>query len=169
MKKIIILSFALLCLFSCSSSDGDIVDPDTGEVVLPGDGDGDGDANAGGGDSGGNSGSGGDNSGGGDGEAKDPIIGTWNLFLGTDEVEVNDCLKKTTFIFNEDKSYAQIEFNDTNGNCEEIVNVTGEWTNKGNDTYELRRDGFTSGPNVPFQFSDDGKSMILIGKTYNRQ
>ncbi|WP_442266801.1 lipocalin family protein [Tenacibaculum sp. ZS6-P6] len=144
MKKIIILSLTFLCLISCSSNDSEMVDPDNGNGVIT------------------------DNNGG-DNETKDPIIGTWSLFLSTDGVEVDNCLKKTTFIFNEDNSYNQIEFNTVNNNCDEILNVTGEWTSKNNNVYELRRDGYTSGPDVSFEFSDDGKTMIVVRQTYKRQ
>ena len=165
MKKIIILSLALLCLFSCSSNDSEMVDPDTsGEVVTDG---GDGSDSNGGTDSDSDSDNDSDNS---DGtEAKDPIIGTWTLFAGTDGVEVNDCLKKTTFIFNEDNSYSQIEYNMVTYSCDEILNVTGEWTSKGNDVYNLRRDTYTSGPDVDFEFSEDGKTMVVVRQTYKRQ
>ncbi len=183
MKKILILSFALVCLFSCSSSDTDPIDSDTsGEVITPGGGDSSGGdnsgGNSGGDNSGGDSGSGSDNSGGdssggdnsgGDSETSDRIIGTWTLFLGTDQVEVNDCLKKTTFIFNEDNSYSQIEFKIENNVCEEVLNVAGEWTSKGNNVYELRRHGYTSGPDVDFEFTDDNQTMIVVRQTYKKQ
>ncbi|SNR15395.1 lipocalin family protein [Tenacibaculum jejuense] len=150
MKKIIILSFAFLCLFSCSSNDSEVVGTDGDEVVTDG------------------SGSDGESDNGNGSEAKDPIIGTWTLFTGTDGVEVTECKKKTTFTFNEDNTYSQIEFNTVNNSCSEVVNVTGEWKNEGNNVYNLRRDGFTSGPSVDFEFSEDGKTMVLVRQTYVR-
>lgn len=148
MKKIIILSFALVCLFSCSSSDTSPIDsnPTTSD---------------GGDNSGGNTG--------GNSTTKDPIIGTWTLFLGTDQAEVSDCLKKTTFTFNEDKSYTQVEFKKVNGSCDKVVDVAGEWKSKGNNIYELRRHGFTSGPSIEFKFEDDNKKMIVVRQTYKRK
>ncbi|WP_075341295.1 lipocalin family protein [Tenacibaculum agarivorans] len=141
MKKILILSFAFLCLFSCSDTaeeaiDGaeDIIDDNTSD--------------------------------------KDLLIGTWTLIKNNNNVDIDsDCQKKTTYEFKEDNSYTYTEFNVVNNNCTEITdnNQRGQWTNKGNSMYEIKRHGYTSGAVGEIKFSENNTNMNIGGFTYKRK
>ncbi|TCI84402.1 hypothetical protein [Tenacibaculum sp. M341] len=155
MKKVFLLSFAFLFVIACSSNNTDGL-PDDGDTVVT-------DGNNGSD----NDGSGSDND---NTTDKDVIIGTWTLYLGTDQREVDECLKKTTFIFNEDKSLTYTEYNIDNNTCVEVTDngYKGEWINNDNGTYNIRRHGFTSGQDIDFTFENNNNNMILVGRTYKR-
>jgi len=137
MKKILILSFAFFCLFSCSDTAQDVTD------VA-------------------------DNS----SSDKDILIGTWTLIKNNNNVDIDsDCLKKTTYEFKENNSYTYTEFNVVNNNCTEITdnNQRGQWTNKGNSMYEIKRHGYTSGAVGEIKFSENNTNMNIGGFTYKRK
>ncbi len=161
MKKVLLLSFVFLFFLACSSNDSEMeLDEDGQEQV---DGDNNTDDNDGSGDDN-------DNSDGDTTSDKEPLIGTWTYYLANDKTVVNDCLQKTTYVFNEDSSYTYTEYSIVNGECQESTqnNQRGEWTAKGNSMYELRRHGYTSGAVGEIKFENDNKNMIIAGYTYKR-
>ncbi len=150
MRKVFLFSLVFMFFLSCSTNESEMnLDEDgQGEEQVDGNGNSDGGASS----------------------DKDIVIGTWTLYLSTSGTEVNNCLKKSTYVFNEDNSYTYTEYDIVDDECKEIVdkNHNGEWTNRENGKYGIRRHGYTSGQDIPFKFEDNNSKMILVGRTYKR-
>lgn len=101
-------------------------------------------------------------------EEKDPLIGTWNLSK-VSHSNVNDCEKKTTYVFKDDFTYTFKSYKIDNGNCIEDESINGEWKNKGNSVYYLKKHGYTSGSEGTFSFTEDNTVVQFGNVTYKKK
>lgn len=99
--------------------------------------------------------------------SKDPLIGTWTLSLLSNS-PVNDCEKKTTYIFKEDFTFSYEEYRVNNGACSKSGNKKGEWKNKGNSTYYIKEHGYTSGAETKFTFTENNTVVKFANVTYKK-
>ncbi len=94
---------------------------------------------------------------------QDPIIGTWN-FDKNNTVDVSDCLKQTTYVFNADGTYTYTQYNlDNSNNCVENTNQSfyGTWQKNDDGTYYRHKHGYTSGTNLSITFENNNSTMII--------
>lgn len=89
---------------------------------------------------------------------KDPLIGTW-YFFSRGGNEVDDCTKKTEFIFNEDRTFSTVSYSTAIDICSKEEDSTGKWSSLGNQTYTIKLDNSTKVVEIKFNFSEDKNSI----------
>ncbi|SFZ90474.1 Lipocalin-like domain-containing protein [Flaviramulus basaltis] len=94
-----------------------------------------------------------------DSSSQDPIIGTWNYYKaytnGNEEV-LDECEKQEKFIFKSDGlvDYEYYEEDESN-NCLLEEEVSGTWSNEGNNMYTLN-----------FGFGDSTQTLTFESNTF---
>lgn len=100
---------------------------------------------------------------------QDPIIGIWNLFA-IDNNEVSDCLKQSTWVFNENGTATKQGYEETNRQCnsEPIENAT--WENLNNGSYRIIPTNSTTTDTVfSTTFSDNNNTLKVGDVTLKKQ
>ncbi len=91
---------------------------------------------------------------------KDPIIGTWFLF-SKNGVEVDDCTKKSTYVFKENGTMEGESYTSYEGECIHEGSGIANWSSKENNIYTITPSGKTEGIDALFNFSDDFNSFYI--------
>ncbi len=97
-------------------------------------------------------------------ENLDPFIGTWHFF-SIDNKEVNDCLKKNTFIILENGNATYLDHDSKdNGDCIPYEIKKSTWKNKGGGNYALIGEGETEESIQKVTFSNNNNTWSITEK-----
>ncbi|MBC3759880.1 lipocalin family protein [Hyunsoonleella sp. SJ7] len=93
------------------------------------------------------------------------IIGSWTLsksLLDGNERNIDDCIKRSNFIFKSDGNYTEsIYFTERDGPCELDIEKLGIWENLGKKTVRLK---YTPNPAGGTPYEED---IIINGNTFS--
>ncbi|CAM1333585.1 lipocalin family protein [Tenacibaculum aestuariivivum] len=105
---------------------------------------------------------------------EDIILGTWKLSQQNGQAITDTCEKKDTYTFKEDGSYTIDDYSNQTGTCikDEKNSYKGYWLNNNNNTYNLKKHGFTGpGADLNIEFSDNKQELTFSNNklTYKKQ
>lgn len=100
---------------------------------------------------------------------QDPIIGTWTLFA-IENIEVSDCLKQSTWIFNENGTATKQDYEEANQQCNSQPRENATWENLNNGSYRIiPTNSTTTDVLFPITFSDNNNTLNGGDVTLKRQ